>query len=114
MSRSILAVLLLALSSLAAAQSCTISGTAYDAAGRKQPNAIVRLTNLQTHRSSYGFTDADAAFTLPGESGQTYRLDILGPAYRVTGSHIPTRSVVGMTEFSCRGAEHHDVRAAES
>jgi len=114
MSRSILALILLGSSSLAAAQSCTVSGTALDTAGKPQPNAVVRLTNQQTHQSSYGFTDASATFTLPGEVGQEYRLDILGPPYRVTGSHIPTRSVVGMTEFSCRGSEHHDVRAAES
>ena len=114
MSRSILALILLTSSSFAAAQSCSVAGTAFDLRGQPQRNAIVRLVNQQTHQVSYGFTDENAAFQLPAESGQSYRLDMLGPAYKVTGSLIPTRSVVGSAEFSCRGSEHHDVRASES
>ena len=114
MLRSIIALLLLTSTTFAAAQSCSVAGTAFDASGKPQRNAVVRLVNQQTHQASYGYTDDNAAFQLPGESGQSYRLDMLGPAYKVTGSLIPTRSVVGMAEFSCRGSEHHDVRASES
>lgn len=114
MPRSILALILLSASSFAAAQNCSVAGTAFDASGKPQRNAVVRLVNQQTHQASYGYTDDNAAFQLPAESGQAYRLDMLGPAYRVTGSLIPTRSIVGMAEFSCRGSEHHDVRASES
>lgn len=114
MSRSIIALILLTSSTFAAAQSCSVAGTALDVHGQPQRNAIVRLVNQQTHQISYGYTDEKAAFQLPAEAGQNYRLDMLGPAYKVTGSLIPTRSVVGSSEFSCRGAEHHDVRASES
>lgn len=114
MFRSIIALLLLTSTGFAAAQSCSVSGTAYDANGKPMRNAVVRLVNQQTRQASFGYADDNAAFQLPGESGQSYRLDVLGPAYKVTGSLIPTRSVVGAAEFSCRGSEHHDVRASES
>jgi len=61
-------------------------------------------------------TDANATFHFAGVAAgsQAYRVDLLGVPTAVTGSRIPTRSIVGMTpEFSCRPgqSEHQDVRA---
>lgn len=112
MSRLILALTLSSSCAFASAATCSIAGTAFDANGQPLRNAVVRLTNQQTHQSTFGLADGNAAYQLSGEADQTYRLDMLGPATRVTGSLIPTRSIIGSTEFSCRSsAERRDVRA---
>ena len=115
MLRPVLALLLSTSCAAAYAGGCSVAGTAYDTSGKPLQNAVVRLVDAQTHQASFSATGADAAFQFSGVDGQTYRLDMLGPAIKVTGSLIPTRSVVGMTaEFACRsGQARQDVHAAE-
>jgi len=113
MTRIILALTLILSADLASAASCSVAGTAYDPAGKPLRDAVVRLYSPQTGHSSYAVTDGSAAFRLDADgSGDTYRVDLLSHATVVTGSHIPTRSILGMTaEFGCRGSERQDVRA---
>jgi len=118
MIRLISAIALSAGCSLAMAQGCSVSGTAYDLAGKPQHDAIVRLTNQQTRRMQFSATDANATYRFTDVAadagGAALRLEILGPPTVVTGSLIPTRSIVGTTpDFACRPgqAEHQDVRA---
>src|SRR5689334_18924142 len=113
MSRLILALLLLSSCAAASAESCSVSGTAFDAHGQPLRNAVVRLTNQDTHRSSFAVADGSATYQLPADAGAN-RLDVLGPETKVTGSLIPTRSVMGSAEFSCRGSARQDVRAGVS
>jgi hypothetical protein len=106
--------LVLAAPALACADSCNVSGTAYDMHG-KPVHGVVRLIDLQTQQSAFSATDANSGFSfsaaLPGDG--PYRLDLISEPNRVTGSRIPTRSIVGMSDrFGCRGAlAHQDVRA---
>lgn len=98
----------------ACADTCSVSGTAYDMHG-KPVRAVVRLIDLQTQQAVFSATDANASFSftaaLPGDG--PYRLDLISEPNRVTGSRIPTRSIVGTSDsFGCRGAlAHHDVHA---
>ncbi|KRE87523.1 hypothetical protein ASG75_05210 [Rhodanobacter sp. Soil772] len=108
MIRPVLIALLatLALDAQAAPDTCHIRGTAYDYTGHPLPTAVIRLVDQQTHQVAYRAADADAAFAfadLPVDaSGQRYRLDVLSPATVVTGTHIPTRSVLGIAPaFAC-------------
>jgi hypothetical protein len=108
MIRPVLIALLatLALDAYAGSDTCHISGTAYDYTGRPLPTAVIRLIDQQTEQTAYRTADANAAFAfadLPVDtSGQRYRLDILSPAIEVTGSHILTRSVLGIAPaFAC-------------
>ncbi len=112
MNRLVLALVLSAACASAAAQDCSVAGKAFDVAGRPMRASLVRLTNLETRHSSVSATDANAEFRFSGGGGQ-YRLDLLSPPTAVTGSHIPTSAVLGMTgDFSCRGgSEHQDVHA---
>jgi len=106
--------LVLSAPALACADSCRISGTAYDLHG-KPVRGVVRLIDLHTQQSTLSTTDANAGFSfaaaLPGDG--PYRLDLISEPNRVTGSRIPTRSIVGMSEdFDCRSAlAHQDVHA---
>jgi hypothetical protein len=116
MFRSILALILSTTCAFAIAENCSLQGTAYDVTGKPLRHAVVRLTNQQTHQTNLSATDANAAFQFTGltsdESGQVYRLDMLGTPITVTGSHIRTRSVVGrVQEFACHPgrSEHQDV-----
>jgi|SRR5450432_2628008 len=113
MYRSSLALVLSASCAFASAQNCGVAGKALGADGKPMHAAVVRLTNLDTRQSNLSATDANADFRVSGGGGGQYRLDLLSPPTRVTGSLIPTRSVVGMTEgFSCRGGdERQDVHA---
>jgi hypothetical protein len=113
MLRPVLALLLSTTCAAAYAGSCSVAGTAYDTGGKPLQNAIVRLVDEQTHQASFNSTGVDAAFQFSGLEGQ-YRLDVLGPSTRVTGSLIPTRSVLGAAEFGCRSgqAQRQDVHAA--
>ena len=118
MYRSVFALILSAsvlsvFSATAVAQDCSVAGKAYDAGGRPLRASLVRLTNLDTRQSSVSPTDTNADFRVSASGGGQYRLDLLSPATAVTGSHIPTRSVLGMTaDFSCRGgSETQDVLA---
>jgi hypothetical protein len=121
MIRLILAALLvtLTLDTQAAPDTCRVTGTAYDYAGLPLPSAVIRLVDRQTRQTAYRETDASAAFAfadLPADSnGQRYQLDVLSPAAEVTGSHIPTRSVLGIAPaFACGAGQgvHADVRIA--
>jgi hypothetical protein len=102
-------IALLATSAFAAqasADTCRINGTAYDYNGRPLPAAVVRLIDLQTQQTAYQAADASAGFAfvdLPADtSRQRYRLDLISPAVVVTGTHIPTRSVLGIAPgFAC-------------
>jgi hypothetical protein len=114
MYRSSLALILSTSCAIAAAQDCSVAGKALGTDGKPMHAAIVRLTNLDTRQSSLSATDANADFRVSGGGGGQYRLDLLSPATVVTGSLIPTRSVLGMTaDFSCRGGSpaRQDVRA---
>jgi hypothetical protein len=115
MYRLVLALVLLGSCAAAAAQDCSVAGKAFDIDGRPLRATLVRLTNLETRQSSLGATDANAEFRVSGAGGGQYRLDLLSPATAVTGSHIPTRSVLGVSgDFSCRGgSEHQDVHAQD-
>ncbi len=98
-----------AFAALASTNACSVSGTAYDAAG-KPLHAVVRLIDQQTLQTEFSTTDANAAFAFndlsPDMSGQRYRLDVLSPPTMVTGSHIPTRSVLGVAPgFACNAGE---------
>lgn len=112
MDRLILIALLatLAFDAQASTDTCRISGTAYDHSGRPLSAAVIRLSDRQTKQTTYRATDAKAAFAfdaLPADaSGQRYRLDVLSPPARVTGSHIPRRSVLGIAPaFVCGAGE---------
>ena len=106
--------LILSMPALALADTCSVSGTAYDLHGRPM-QGVVRLIDLQTQQAAFAATGANASFSftaaLPGDG--PYRLDLVSEPSRVTGSRIPTRSIMGMSDnFSCRGAlAHQDVRA---
>jgi hypothetical protein len=96
----------LAIDAQAAPETCRISGTAYDYTGHPLPTAVIRLIDRQTRQITYRASDANAAFAfadLPVDtSGQRYRLDVLSAATVVTGTHIPTRSVLGIAPaFAC-------------
>ena len=110
MMRLLLAALLatFAVDSQAASGTCQIAGTAFDYTGQPLPTAVVRLVDRQTHQASYRAADANARFEFTDltadASGERYRLDVLSPATVVTGTHIRTRSVVGIAPtFACSG-----------
>ena len=95
-----------ALDAQASSDTCRIGGTAYDFTGRPLPAAVVRLIDQQTQQTVYRETDTNATFAfadLPADTnGQRYRLDVLSPAVVVTGTHIRTRSVLGIAPaFAC-------------
>jgi hypothetical protein len=113
MPRLVLALVFFA-PALALAGPCNVSGTAYDVHG-KPMRGLVRLIDLQTQQTAFSTTDANAAFTFDAAlpNSGPYRLDLISAPTRVTGSRIPTRSIIGMSDsFSC-GAQlaHQDVHA---
>jgi len=106
-----------ALSAQASTGTCQIWGTAFDYAGQPMPTAVVRLVDRQTHQSSYRAVDAKAKFEFADVSADTsgyrYRLDVLSDPTVVVGTHIRTRSVVGVAPtFTCGGDQttHVDVK----
>lgn len=112
MPRLVLALILFT-PALVLADTCNVSGTAYDVHG-KPIRAVVRLIDLQTQQAAFSATDANAAFAFNAAlpSGGPYRLDLISAPTRVTGSRIPTRSIIGMSDsFSCAQLAHQDVRA---
>jgi hypothetical protein len=113
MYRSSLALILSTCCAFAAAQDCSVAGKALGTNGKPMHAAVVRLTNLDTRHSSISAADANADFRVSSGGGGQYRLDLLSPPTRVTGSLIPTSSVIGSTtDFSCSGgSERQDVRA---
>ncbi|MBS0557117.1 MAG: carboxypeptidase regulatory-like domain-containing protein [Proteobacteria bacterium] len=110
-------LLVLAASPLAvtAADTCTVAGTAYDFQGRPLPNAVVRLVDTRTQQARFLATDEHAVFDFVGISAAAdYRVDVLSAPTRVTGTRIPTRSILGMSaNFACGAGQlaRQDVRA---
>lgn len=99
-----------ALDAQASPDTCHIGGTAYDFGGRPLPAAVIRLIDRQTLQTTYREADANATFAfadLPADTNeQRYRLDVLSPAVEVTGSHIRTRSVLGIAPaFACGASQ---------
>ncbi len=109
-------VLALVLSSQAAAAcaagACSVSGKAYDVNGKPLPDAVVRLVDLQTGRTMFQAVDPAAGYTFGGLGGSNYRIDVLSPPTVVTGTMLPTRSILGMSNaFACSaGMAHQDVK----
>ena len=108
MIRLVLALLLAttALGAHASPDTCRVHGMAFDYTGRPFPGAVVRLIDRQSHRIRYRATDARGAFAFDdlgaNDGGRDYRLDVLGPEIVVTGTHIRTRSIVGIAApFTC-------------
>ena len=103
-----------ALAAAASPDACSVSGTAYDFSGRPLRAAVVRLTDMQTQRAAFLVTDARAGFAFADLApGAHYRVDLLSPPAVVTGTHLPTRSIVGMSPaFTCMAvsAARADVR----
>jgi hypothetical protein len=97
------------------AQACSVSGTAFTPNGKKMAWAVVRLIDLDApHSAVYTTADENASFAFNGaSSGQRMRLDIISPPTVVTGSHVPTRSIMGQSEtFSCANSQMmQDVRS---
>lgn len=85
-----------ALATAAPADACGVSGTAYDFAGRPLRAAVVRLTDMQTRSAAFLVTDASAGFAFADLApGAHYRVDLLSAPTVVTGTHLPTRSILG-------------------
>lgn len=104
-----------ALAAAAPADACSVSGTAYDFGGRPLRNAVVRLTDVQTQRAAFLVTDVRAGFAFADLApGSHYRVDLISAPAVVTGTHLPTRSILGMSSaFACMAGNtaHADVRA---
>jgi hypothetical protein len=78
---------------------CSIAGTAFDPHGRPLKDAVVRLTDTRSGRAEFLLTDAHAGFEFSSvAAGADYRVDLISPPTRVTGSHLPTRSILGMSD----------------
>jgi hypothetical protein len=110
MIRLLLAVLVAtsAFGAHASPDTCRVHGMAFDYAGRPFPAAVVRLIDRQSHRIRYRATDARGGFAFDdaNDGGADYRLDVLGPEIVVTGTHIRTRSILGIAApFRCSGSE---------
>lgn len=106
-----------AASALAAGGTCTVAGTALTPDGRPLPNVVVRLIDLHTGRNAFAAVDAHSSYEFAGIDAADlgrYRIDILSAPTVVTGSKIPTRSILGMSNaFGCGAglATRQDVRA---
>lgn len=116
MSRFALVVLLAAAAGTAHADGCRVTGTVYDADGRPLRSAVLRLVDLETRQSAFSAADANAGFSFdavaPADIGR-YRIDVLSAPTTVTGSRIPTRSILGTTPaFACGSGQlaRQDVR----
>jgi len=91
------------------APDCRVTGVAFDASGKPLPG-IVRLVDRNTHVTTYRETNDRAEFTfanLPADSsGSRYQIDLLSAPTVVTGTHIPTRSIVGRVPgFVCAAGQ---------
>ena len=108
-------ILVLCVPALAAANTCSVSGTAYGYHGQPLRAAVVRLTDTQNQNAAFFVTDASAGFAFADLApGARYRVDLLSAPTVVTGSRLPTRSIVGMSPaFTCMtgSTAHADVRA---
>jgi len=92
----------------AQAQACSVSGTAFTPQGKKMSGTVVRLIDLDAPNAAvFATTDANATFAFNGTaSGQRMRIDIISSPTVVTGSHVPTRSIIGESEtFACSNSQ---------
>lgn len=116
MIRPILILVLCAptVAAVAATGTCSVSGTAYDFGGRPLRAAVVRLIDTQSQRAELLATDAHADYVFADLApGARYQLDLLSVPTVVTGTHLPTRSVVGKSSaFACAAGQtaRDDVR----
>jgi hypothetical protein len=105
------AIALLAVST--AGNACSVSGTAYTLHGKPLHGAVVRLVDLDSQMQAFALTDAGANYSIDtgSISGQRVRVDIISDPTVVTGTHLPTRSILGQSEtFACSaGPSHQDV-----
>jgi hypothetical protein len=105
-------VVLLSTPAAALAGSCSVSGKALDAGGQPLRDAVVRLVDLPSGQATFRAANSSADFTFDGVPGSgPYRIDVISRPTIVTGTKIPTRSILGMTpDFSCgTGMAHQDV-----
>lgn len=117
MNRTVVILILSAHASGALADGCRVAGTAYDAAGHPLRSAVVRLLDIDTGQTLFSAADQHAAFSFdavaPSDIGR-YRIDLLSAPTVVTGTRIPTRSILGMSaNFACAAGQvaQQDVRA---
>jgi hypothetical protein len=107
------ALALLAVS--ASSNACSVTGTAYTLKGQPLHGAVVRLVDLDSQMQAFALTDASANYAIDANSmsGQRMRVDIVSDPTVVTGTHLPSRSILGQSDaFACAtGQEHEDVRA---
>lgn len=107
------ALALLAVS--AGGHACSVTGTAYSVKGQPLHNAVVRLVDLDSQAQTFALTDASANYSIDANSmsGQRMRVDLVSEPTVVTGTHLPSRSILGQSDsFACAaGQSHEDVRA---
>jgi hypothetical protein len=107
------ALALLAVS--ASSKACSVTGTAYTVKGQPWHGAVVRLIDLDSQAEAFAMTDASANYSIDANSmsGQRMRVDLVSEPTVVTGTHLPSRSIVGQSDaFACSaGQSHEDVRA---
>ncbi len=104
--------LILSTQAVAAFAACSVTGKAYDFGGKPMRDAVLRLTDLQTGQTAFSAADMNADFAFSSVNGGPYRIDVLSYPTVVTGSRIPTRSILGQTaQFGCSGGQsaHQDV-----
>ena len=108
---SVCAIALLALST--SGNACSVTGTAFTSHGKPLQGAVVRLVDLDSQMQAFALTDARANYSIDTSSisGQRVRVDIISDPTVVTGSHLPTRSILGESDtFACAaGSSHQDV-----
>jgi hypothetical protein len=112
------AVVMSAIALLAVAASgnaCSVSGTVYTVKGQPWHGAVVRLVDLDSQAEAFAVADASANYSIDANamSGQRMRVDLVSDPTVVTGTHLPSRSIIGQSEsFACSaGQSHEDVRA---
>ncbi|HEX3896807.1 MAG TPA: hypothetical protein VHW73_11395 [Rudaea sp.] len=97
----------------ASSAACSVTGTAYTLRGKPLQGAVVRLVDLDSQTQTFALTDTSANYSIDASniSGQRVRVDLISDATVVTGTHLPTRSIVGESDvFACSaGSAHQDV-----
>ncbi|MEP6484928.1 MAG: hypothetical protein ABJB01_10800 [Rudaea sp.] len=111
--KTLLLTALVLFSATSQSQACSVSGQAFTLRGQPLHGATVRLVDLDSQSQMFGTTDASAAFVIDtgSASAQHVRLDVLSEPTVVTGTRIPTRSIIGQSDaFACQSSrEHQDV-----
>ena len=98
----------------ASSTACSVTGTAYTLRGKPLQGVVVRLVDLDSQTQAFALTDASANYSIDasGIAGQRVRVDLISNPTVVTGTHLPTRSIIGESDvFACSaGSAHEDVR----